>query len=62
VKENATNYLEKLKAEGFDAEIAGTKDGMTLVAYGIYTSRNEAENALTNLRSSDDVRAWIRQQ
>jgi cell division septation protein DedD len=59
VAENAENFLQKLRSEGFDAQIAGKKDGLTLVAYGYYNTREEAKQALKNIRSGGGS-AWIR--
>ncbi len=60
VKSNATNFVKKLQAQGFDAQIAGTKDGLTLVAYGIYNSSAEAENAIENILTDKSARAWVK--
>lgn len=62
VESNAQNFLESLKNQGFDACFAGTKDGLQLVAYGVYDTRAEAENALRNIRSNDNRSAWIRRK
>lgn len=59
VAENASKFVERLRSDGFDAEIAGKKDGLTLVAYGFYSSREEAQRALKNIRSGG-AGAWIR--
>jgi hypothetical protein len=59
VPENAENFLQKLRNDGFDAAIAGKKDGLTLVAYGFYASRKEAQQAMNNIRSGGGS-AWIR--
>lgn len=60
VKENADKFLAMLKEQGFDARPAGKKDGLYLVAYGVYSTRNEADNALNNIRYNDNKSAWIR--
>lgn len=60
IKENAAKFLESLKNQGFDARFAGTKDGLQLVAYGVYDTKSEAENALRNVRVNDNRNAWIR--
>lgn len=59
VPENAQKFLEKLRYDGFDAVIAGKKDGLTLVAFGSYSSREEATQAMKNIRSGGG-NAWIR--
>jgi cell division septation protein DedD len=60
VKENANNFLKKLKAEGFDAQIAGTKNDLTLVAYGIYNTAAEADNAIQNILTDKSAKAWVK--
>jgi hypothetical protein len=59
VAQNAENFVSKLRSDGFDAEIAGKRDGLTLVAYGFYSSKEEAQRALKNIRSGG-AGAWIR--
>lgn len=59
VMENADNFLEKLKADGFDASFAGKKDGLQLVAYGFYASKAEAKKALQNIKETGG-HAWIK--
>ncbi len=59
VIENADKFLEKLKADGFDASFAGKKDGLQLVAYGYYSSKAEAKKALQNIKESGG-HAWIK--
>jgi nucleoid DNA-binding protein len=59
IEENAQNFLNKLKQDGFDAAFAGKKDGLQLVAYGFYSSRAEAARALKSIQVSGG-HAWIR--
>ena len=59
VQENAENFLQKLITDGFDASFAGKKDGLQLVAYGVYSSKAEAKKALQNIKQSGG-HAWIR--
>lgn len=59
IRENAENFLQKLKADGFEASFAGKKDGLQLVAYGVYSSKAEAKKALQNIKQSGG-HAWIR--
>lgn len=57
--ENAAKYLEEIKAAGFDAQIAGkTPNGLTRVAYGSYTTRNEAIQGLSKAKEHSKD-AWI---
>lgn len=60
VKENAEKFVDQLRQTGFDAKIVGRSGAVTLVAYGVYDSRSEAQNALINLRSADGKSAWIK--
>lgn len=59
IEENAQKFLNKLIADGFDAEYAGTKDGLKLVAYGTYESREDAVKALQNVKAGGG-HAWIK--
>ncbi len=60
IKSNANRFLKRLKADGFQAQFAGVKNGMTLVAYGVYDTESEANNALQNIISTDEAHAWIK--
>jgi hypothetical protein len=60
VRANAEKFAEQLQRSGFDAKIVGRSGAVTLVAYGVYATRTEAQNALVNLRSADDISAWIK--
>lgn len=60
IKENAQNFLNALRTEGFDAKMAGRKDDLYLVAYGSYNSIEEARNALQNIRSVNNKHAWLK--
>jgi hypothetical protein len=61
VQENAENFLQKLRSEGYDAHLAGKKDGLQLVAYGSYPTRAEATTVLKKIKSSGSS-AWIRRE
>ncbi len=58
VAENAENFMKKLQNDGFEASFAGKKDGLQLVAYGVYPSKSEAAKALVKIRNSGGS-AWI---
>jgi hypothetical protein len=60
VKDNAEKFVKQLRETGFDAKIVGRSGAVTLVAYGVYSTRTEASNALANLRSTDGKSAWIK--
>jgi len=58
--QNAERFLEKLKQEGFDAVYAGKRGTLRLVAYGFYDTKEEAQTAIKNIRSSGTGSAWIK--
>lgn len=58
VSENADKFLKKLQNDGFEARFVGKKDGLQLVAYGVYSSKSDAMTALANVRNSG-ASAWI---
>jgi hypothetical protein len=57
---NATSFLDRLRAEGFDAQLVSSTSDIHLVAFGVYKSQAEAKNALLNIRSADGKSAWIK--
>jgi hypothetical protein len=59
VKENAQRLIDQLRSQGYDAQFAGMKDNLHLVAYGHFNTRAEAE-ALKNKVQGDGAKAWIR--
>lgn len=59
-EDNALRLIEKLKADGFEAVIAGKSGPLTLVAYGLYNTKEEAQNALADIRSSSGGSGWIK--
>jgi cell division septation protein DedD len=58
-KENAQRQVDQLRALGYDAQFAGMRDNLHLVAYGHFTSRKEAEVVKAKVQSSG-AKAWIR--
>lgn len=60
VEENAVKFVEQIKMAGFNAHIAGkTTNGLIRVAYGSYTSRHEAMQALAEARAKHSREAWL---
>ncbi|MEO0404038.1 MAG: SPOR domain-containing protein [Bacteroidota bacterium] len=57
---NANNMVKKLKRQGFDAMRIGKKGRLHLVAYGSYSNRAAAEQALTGIRAEHNKHAWIK--
>lgn len=60
LEENSDKKVEQLKALGFKARKIGTnKYGLHQVAYGSYTSREDAFNALNSIRKESNKDAWL---
>ncbi len=56
----AEKYLDKLKADGFEASIQGqTPKGLHRVCFNGYESANEASKALSELFSNGKYNGWI---
>jgi cell division septation protein DedD len=58
-KENAQRQVDQLRALGYDAQFAGMRDNLHLVAYGHFSSRKEAEEVKSKVQASG-AKAWIR--
>ena len=57
---NAVKLVKQLKANGYDAFIAGTNQyGMTRVAYAGYRTRQDAVQQLSIIRQQNNPSAWI---
>lgn len=61
IPENAEKFLQKLQNDGFEASLAGKKDGLQLVAYGYYPTKSEATEAMRKIKSSGGS-AWIKRE
>jgi hypothetical protein len=59
VKENALRLIQQLKSQGYDAQLAGMKEDMYLVAYGHFASRRDAESLKAKVQSAGGS-VWIR--
>jgi hypothetical protein len=59
VKENAQRLIDQLRAEGFDAELAGMKENLYLVSYGNFANRADAEAIQASVKAKG-AKAWIR--
>ncbi|MFM2201006.1 MAG: hypothetical protein RL040_206 [Bacteroidota bacterium] len=59
IKENGLRLINQLRAQGYDAQFAGMRDNLHLVAYGHYSRREEAEAVKTKVQASG-AKAWIR--
>jgi hypothetical protein len=58
-KENAQRKVDQLRALGYDAQFAGMRNDLHLVAYAHFRSRKEAE-ALKSKVQATGAKAWIR--
>lgn len=60
LEKNANKKIEELKEMGYDARVIGENAwGLTQVAVGNYTSKEDAEEALTKVREEVSKDAWI---
>ncbi len=60
IEKNANKKIKRLKAQGYNAHIIGVNQyGLHQVVYNSYATRNEADNALQNIRENTDQGAWL---
>ncbi len=59
VKENGQRLIQQLRAQGYDAQFAGMRDNLHLVAYGHFSKREEAEAVKAKVQAAG-AKAWIR--
>jgi hypothetical protein len=59
IKENGQRLIEQLRSQGYDAQFAGMRDNLHLVAYGHFSKREEAEAVKARVQASG-AKAWIR--
>jgi len=59
IKENGQRLIQQLRAQGYDAQFAGMRDNLHLVAYGHFSKREEAEAVKARVQASG-AKAWIR--
>lgn len=60
VEENATRLVAELKSKGYDAHMAGKRGALHLVAFGSYSSHEEAAKALAEIKLKEGKGAWIK--
>jgi cell division septation protein DedD len=58
MKENGQRLIDQLRAQGYDAQFAGMRDNLHLVAYGHFSRREDAEAVKTKVQASGG-KAWI---
>jgi cell division septation protein DedD len=59
IKENGQRLIQQLRAQGYDAQFAGMRDNLHLVAYGHFSNREEAEAVKVKVQATG-AKAWIR--
>lgn len=58
--ENAVKKVEMLKSEGYEAKILGiNKWNLSVVSYGSYSTREEALEILSNIKSNVEKDSWL---
>lgn len=58
-RENAVNYRDKLREQGFDAELIGERDGMHAVSYASFTKKAEATKEMNRIKNEEGLQAWL---
>ena len=59
-EQNGFNLISELKSLGYDAKIIGrSPSGLYQVVYDSYSSRDEADKALLNIKKSHNPYAWV---
>ena len=58
-RSNANRKLDKLKKQGYQAEILTMQDGLMQVIAGSYDLRDEAQSALIEIQKKIEKKAWI---
>ncbi len=60
IKENAENYAVTLKQKGYDSKAIYLRDkGFFVVSYNSYNTQDNADQALTKIKSAGNPAAWI---
>jgi len=62
VPQNATNYAEKLRGMGYDAQIIRGNDRFQMVAARSYTSYKTSVSEIDKFRSEVSPNAWVYRQ
>ena len=58
-RENAVNFRQKLRSQGYDSEMIGERNGMHAVSYASFENKNQAKKELQKLRNEEGVQAWL---
>ncbi len=58
-KENANNFIEKMKNLGYDAKIIDTNKGLFRVSVGDFFKRKKAKEIKQKLKEEQDISSWI---
>jgi len=58
-KSNADKLVEELQDKGYDAMIVDQNEGLHRVAFGKYSSRNEAKKVKKEIKNTEGLSAWV---
>lgn len=58
-RENAVNFRQKLRSQGYDSEMIGERNGMHAVSYASFDNKSQAKRELQKLRNEEGVQAWL---
>lgn len=58
-KDNAKFFIDELKARGFNAVLVDVNKGLHRVAFGQYVSKEDAKEALSQIKASGEYSCWI---
>jgi hypothetical protein len=57
--ENAQAMIRKMKSQNINASFVGTTNGLYMVGYGKFATRDEAEASVTSYRQNYKADAWV---
>ena len=58
-RQNAVNFRQKLRSQGYDSEMIGERNGMHAVSYASFDNKSQAKRELQKLRNEKGVQAWL---
>lgn len=56
---NAVNFVNALRAKGFDASIIGKRNNLHTVCFSSHSNKQSAEEELERIRNNNDRQAWL---
>ncbi|MFP4041292.1 MAG: SPOR domain-containing protein [Bacteroidales bacterium] len=58
-RQNAIDYRDKLREQGFNAELIGERNGMHAVSYASFSNKAEATKEMNRIKNEEDLQAWL---